>query len=308
MKDLKGKVAVVTGGGGGIGRAMGLRFGQEGMKVVLSDVDEGALDVAVKELTEQSIDATGVAADVSKLESVEALRDKTLATYGAVHVVCNNAGVASGAVGNVWDHEDNDWKFALGVHLFGVIHGIQAFVPTLLAQGGEAHIVNTSSHNGGLYPIPTSPTYAVPKAAIVTLSECLWAQLRTAGSDIGVSVLFPSGYTRGILNTGIWESRNRPPELAPTKPRPEKGSSLPDYVRALESAGQAVVYTPLEEVADQVVQGIWKDQFWIIAASEPTDTSVRNRSESIIARQRPDYLLAGGPHAAAAAARNARTE
>src|SRR2546423_2144460 len=165
MKDLTGKVAVVTGGGGGIGKAMGLRFGQEGMKVVLSDIDQGALDVAVKELISQSVDATGVVADVSKLESVEALRDKTLETYGAVHIGCNNAGVASGAVGNVWDHEDNDWKFALGVHLFGVIHGIQAFVPTLLAQGGEAHIVNTSSHNGGLYPVPPAPTHPVPQGA-----------------------------------------------------------------------------------------------------------------------------------------------
>jgi NAD(P)-dependent dehydrogenase (short-subunit alcohol dehydrogenase family) len=287
---------------------MGVRFGQEGMKVVLSDIDDAALDAAVKELKEQSIDATGVAADVSKRESVEALRDKTLEAYGAVHVLCNNAGVASGAVGNVWDHEDNDWRFALGVHLYGVIHGIQAFVPTLLEQGGEAHIVNTSSHNGGLYPIPTSPTYAVPKAAIVTLSECLWAQLRTAGSDIGVSVLFPSGYTPGILDTGIWRSRNRPPELAPEKPRPDKGSSLPDYVRALEAAGRPVVYTPLEEVADQVVQGIWSDQFWIIAPSDTTDATVRGRADSILARERPDYLLAGGPHAAAAAARNARTK
>jgi NAD(P)-dependent dehydrogenase (short-subunit alcohol dehydrogenase family) len=308
MKDLTGRVAVITGGGGGIGKAMGVRFGQEGMKVVLSDIDEGALDVAVKELKEQSIDATGVPADVSKLESVEALRDRTLESYGAVHVVCNNAGVASGALGNVWDHEDNDWKFALGVHLYGVIHGIQAFVPTLLAQGGEGHVVNTSSHNGGLYPIPTSPTYAVPKAAIVTLSECLWAQLRNAGSQIGVSVLFPSGYTRGILNTGIWETRNRPAELAPQKPRPNKGSSLPDYVRALEAAGQPVVYTPLEEVADQVVQGIWNDQFWMIAAHADTDTKVRERAESIVARKHPDYLLAGGAHAAAAVARNARTE
>src|SRR5690349_11322464 len=119
MKDLAGRVAVITGGGGGIGKAMGARFGQEGMKVVLSDIDEGALDVAVKELKEQSIDVTGVPADVSKLESVEALRDRTLEAYGAVHVVCNNAGVASGAVGNVWDHEDNDWKFALGVHVYG---------------------------------------------------------------------------------------------------------------------------------------------------------------------------------------------
>jgi NAD(P)-dependent dehydrogenase (short-subunit alcohol dehydrogenase family) len=264
--------------------------------------------MAVKELKEQSIDVTGVPADVSRLKSVEALRDKTLEAYGAVHVVCNNAGVASGAVGNVWDHEDNDWTFALGVHLYGVIHGIQAFVPTLLAQGGEGHVVNTSSHNGGLYPIPTSPTYAVPKAAIVTLSECLYAQLRNAGSQIGVSVLFPSGYTRGILNTGIWETRNRPPELAPEKPRPNKGSSLPDYVRALEAAGQPVVYTPLEEVADQVVQGIWNDQFWMIAPHADTDAKVRNRAESIVARQQPDYLLAGDAHAAAAVARNARTE
>ncbi|MEO8697672.1 MAG: SDR family NAD(P)-dependent oxidoreductase, partial [Acidimicrobiales bacterium] len=129
MKDLNGKVAVITGGAGGIGRAMGERFAQEGMKLVLADIHQPTLDTTVEELRGSGIDVIGVVTDVSKLESVEALRDATLERFGAVHVVCNNAGVASGAHGHVWEHEINDWRFAFSVHVYGVINGINAFVP-----------------------------------------------------------------------------------------------------------------------------------------------------------------------------------
>ena len=134
MKELKGKVAVITGGAGGIGKAMGERFLAEGMKVVLSDLKSEQLEGAVNELGGDGREVIGVTADVSSLESVEALRDATLERFGKVHVVCNNAGVASGAHGRLWEHEINDWRFAMSVHVYGVINGINAFVPTLLAQ------------------------------------------------------------------------------------------------------------------------------------------------------------------------------
>src|SRR5947208_13124232 len=170
MQQLRGRVAVVTGGAGGLGRALGQRFAQEGMRVVLADVQTELLETTVSELRDEGLEVSGVPTDVTKYESVEALRDATLATYGAVHVVCNNAGIGAGAEGPIWEHELNDWRWALAVNLWGVIHGINAFVPTILAQGDEGHIVNTSSGNGGVAPLPSTPQYAVTKAGVVTLT------------------------------------------------------------------------------------------------------------------------------------------
>ena len=247
MKDLKGRVAVVTGGAGGIGRAMVERFLDEGMKVVIADIDEQLLDSCVSELQTRG-EVLGVRTDVSRLESVEELRDRTLGAFGGVHVVCNNAGVASGAYGKLWEHEVNDWRFAFSVHVYGVINGIKAFVPAMLAGGEEGHVINTSSHNGGFAPIASSATYATCKSAVVTISECLWGQLREIDSRIGVSVLFPSGKTKGLLDTGIWKTRERPAEYATDKPV-DTGSKMQAWIESMEKAGTPVTFTPLTEVA-----------------------------------------------------------
>ena len=287
MKDLNGKVAVITGGAGGIGRAMGERFAQEGMKLVLADIQEPVLQATVDELRGTGIDVIGVVTDVSKLESVQALRDATLEHFGAVHVVCNNAGVASGAHGHMWEHEINDWRFAFSVHVYGVINGINAFVPTLLEQGGEAHIVNTSSHNGGFSPIASSATYATCKSAVVTLSECLWGQLRAIDSQIGVSVLFPSGKTQGILDTGIWTPRERPAEFPSAQPLDTR-SRMSDWIKTMEAAGTPVVFTPLSEVADTVVDGLYADRFWMVEEGR-FEEMVKTRTDVILRRAAPDY-------------------
>jgi len=287
MRDLEGKVAVITGGAGGIGRAMSERFAQEGMKLVLADVHEPTLESTVGELQAAGADVIGVATDVSKLDSVEALRDATLAQFGAVHVVCNNAGVASGAHGHLWEHEINDWRFAFSVHVYGVINGIKAFVPAMLERGEEGHIVNTSSHNGGFSPIAASPTYATCKSAIVTISECLWGQLQAVGAKIGVSVLFPSGKTQGILDTGIWRPRERPAEFAPEQPL-DLRSRLDDWIKAMEAAGQPVVFTPLSEVADTVVDGLRAARFWMVEEGR-FEEMVKTRTDIILRRAAPDY-------------------
>jgi NAD(P)-dependent dehydrogenase (short-subunit alcohol dehydrogenase family) len=292
MKDLAGKVAVVTGGGGGIGRAIGERFCREGMKLVLADFDEASLDTAVKALARDFPDVVGVPADVSKRASVDSLRDAALARFGAVHVLCNNAGIANTGVGQIWDHEDVDWRWSMDVHVFGVINGCAAFIPSMLDHGEEGHVVNTSSGNGGLIPFPTTPPYAVAKAAVVTYTECLWGQLRALGSRIGVSVLFPTGYTPGLLNTGIWNQRERPPQYATSTPRPER-RGLDEWMKRAEEAGRAVEFTPLEEVADQVLTGIRADQFWMHVPAEATDARLRERVESIVNARPPDYLLTG---------------
>jgi NAD(P)-dependent dehydrogenase (short-subunit alcohol dehydrogenase family) len=290
--QLSGRVAVVTGAAGGIGKAICERFAQEGMKVVAADLNQELLDRAVVELREKSHDVTGVTVDVTTRASLAALRDAAVSAYGAIHVLCNNAGIANTAFGNVWEHESNDWKWSLEVHLFGVINGCATFIPWLLEHGDEAWIVNTVSGNGGVTPIPDSAPYALAKASVVTYTECLWAQLRAAGSRIGVSLLFPSGYTPGLLNTGIWNESERPPEFARSIQRPLR-RGLDPYVERMRSAGQEVRFTPLEEVADQVATGILRDQFWMLAESERTDGLIQARATSMITRSEPKYMFPG---------------
>ena len=283
-------VAVVTGGAGGIGRAMGERFARAGMRVVLADVEEGALDRVVTELRAQSLEATGVVTDVARYESVEALRDSTLELYGGVNLVCNNAGIGAGAEGPLWEHELNDWRWAFGVNVYGVIHGINALVPAMLAGGEEGHVVNTSSGNGGLSPLPGTPQYAVTKAAVVTLTECLYAQLQESGAPVGASVLFPGPH---MLRTGIFTSwRNRPAELAKEKPRTTPYATVEDLEAQMRAAGVEIRYTEPAEVAERVAAAVVAGDFWILPPSPQSDGQIQSRAESMLKRENPTYLRA----------------
>ncbi len=296
MQDLSGKVAVVTGGAGGIGQALGVRFAQAGMKVVLSDVLAGPLDAATADLRARGYDVRGVLTDVTSYESVCALRDAALDTYGAVHVLCNNAGVGSGGLGHIWEHHVVDWRWSVDVMVFGVIHGLNAFVPTMLAQDTEGHIVNTTSSNGGFTPLMTSGAYASCKAAITTITECLWGQLRSTGAKVSASLLFPSTWTPGVLNTGIWKAgANRPSRYArEDDPEPPGGrDALEDYRRIMTAKGLEVQFAPLDEVAELCLRGILADTFWITVPSERQHELLRARVESQINQTPPDYLLAG---------------
>jgi NAD(P)-dependent dehydrogenase (short-subunit alcohol dehydrogenase family) len=288
MKDLHGKVAVVTGGAGGIGRAMGERFCAEGMKVVLADVQPDALDAVVKLMSEDGAEVTGVPTDVTDMSSVEDLRDAALSAYGGIHVVCNNAGIGAGAEGPMWQHDLNDWAWAMAVNVWGVIHGINAFVPAMLDGGDEGHVVNTSSGNGGVSPLATTPQYAVTKGAVVTLTECLYAQLADAGAKVTASVLFPGPH---MLRTGIFESwRTRPERFAKQRPRQTPYTTVEMLEEQMKAAGITPEYTPVEHVAAQVVDAIRAERFWIQPDSERTDESLRARYESMLARTNPDYL------------------
>jgi NAD(P)-dependent dehydrogenase (short-subunit alcohol dehydrogenase family) len=283
-------VAVVTGGAGGIGHAMGERFARAGMRVVLADVEEGALDDAVRALRAQSHEVTGVVTDVARYESVESLRDCTLERYGGVNLVCNNAGIGAGAEGALWEHELNDWRWAFGVNVYGVIHGINAFVPTMVASGEAGHVVNTSSGNGGVAPLPGTPQYAVTKAAVVTLTECLYAQLHASGAPIGASVLFPGPH---MLRTGIFTSwRNRPAELAKEKPRTTPYPTIEDIEAQMRSAGAEIRYTEPADVADQVAAAVVAGDFWILPPSAQSDGQIQARAESMLKRENPTYLRA----------------
>ncbi len=294
MNDLRGKVAVVTGGAGGIGQALGRRFGEEGMKVVLADVLPAPLDEAIRALTDDGIEALGVVTDVTDFSSVELLAKATLEHFGGVHVVCNNAGTGGVSEGYMWEHDLADWRWGIDVNVLGVIHGIKAFVPLLLEQG-DGHVVNTCSGNGGFAPIArgamggaATAVYPMTKAAVLCLTESLYTHLEMTGTRVRAHVLFPGGF----LNTGIWESwRHRPDQYAATQQRRTPDQTLKKVLDRFESAGYHVEFTPLESVADQVVDGIRADSFWMMGPPAPSDQVVTKKAESILSRSDPDYLV-----------------
>ncbi|WP_329465900.1 SDR family NAD(P)-dependent oxidoreductase [Streptomyces sp. NBC_01431] len=288
MELRAGQVAVVTGAASGIGLAMARRFAAEGLKVVLADVEEAALEKAAGELREEGARVLARITDVSERESVTALADAAYQTFGAVHVLCNNAGVGSGAEGRMWEHEVNDWKWAFAVNVWGVFHGIQAFVPRMIEGGEPGRIVNTSSGDGGIAPLPTASVYAVTKSAVVTMTESLYAHLKAEGVPIGASVLFPGPH---MLRTGLWEShRNRPERYAKERPRRTPYRSLGQWESAMKAAGHEIEFTPVESVAAEVVDGIRADRFWMLPASEHSDRQIRARSQSMLDRANPSYL------------------
>ncbi|MGV0904124.1 SDR family NAD(P)-dependent oxidoreductase [Mycobacterium novum] len=294
MMDLQGKVAVVTGGAGGIGRALGRSFGREGMKVVLADVLAEPLEQATRELADEGVEVLAVLTDVTDYASIEALATEALARFGAVHVVCNNAGTGAVSEGYMWEHDLADWRWGIDVNVLGVVHGIKAFVPILLGQG-EGHVINTCSGNGGFAPIargamggPATAVYPMTKAAVLCLTESLHTHLEMTGTRVRAHVLFPGGF----LNTGIWESwRHRPQRYAATQQRRTQQATLAGVVARFEAAGAHVEFTPLDAVADQVLDGIRDDRFWMIGPPGSADQVVSSKAASILARGEPDYLV-----------------
>jgi NAD(P)-dependent dehydrogenase (short-subunit alcohol dehydrogenase family) len=287
METFAGRVAVITGGGGGVGAALADRLGCEGMKIVLADVLPGPLDDAVARLRDAGHDVTGVPTDVTDLDSVQRLADTAYDTHGAVHLLCNNAGVGAGAQGHVWEHTANDWSWGLAVNLWGVIHGINAFVPRMLAGGDEGHVMNTSSGNGGIAPLPNTAIYATTKAAVTTLSEVLYGQLRAVGSRIGVSVLFPGPK---VLKTGLLTSAQHRPARWANEGAVPPAMTLEAVEARLRAAGVEPDYTPVEDVAEEAFAGIRANRFWILPASERTDATIRSRLTSMLERSAPTYM------------------
>ncbi|MGW4906487.1 SDR family NAD(P)-dependent oxidoreductase [Streptomyces sp. NPDC004270] len=288
MELRAGQVAVVTGAASGIGLAMARRFAAEGLKVVLADVEPAALEKAAADLRAAGADVHTRVVDVGVREQVLELAESAYDTYGAVHVLCNNAGVGSGAEGRMWEHEPNDWKWAFEVNVWGVFHGVQAFLPRMIKSGQPGHVVNTSSGDGGIAPLPTASVYAVTKAAVVTLTESLYAHLRAEHARVGASVLFPGPH---MLRTGLWEShRNRPERYAKERPRRTPYRSLDQWEAAMRAAGKEVAFTPVEEVAEFVVAGIRADRFWLLPESGHSDAQIRARARSMLDRANPSYL------------------
>jgi NAD(P)-dependent dehydrogenase (short-subunit alcohol dehydrogenase family) len=271
VHDLERKVAVVTGGAGGIGKALAERFAAERMRLVVADVEKGALDATVAELVAGGAEAIGVVTDVTSPASVEALADEAYGAYGAVHVLCNNAGVGPPG-GLVWETTPNDWAWTFGVNVFGVAHGIQAFVPRMLAGGEEGVVINTSSPDGPIAPMPQASVYAATKCAVTCVTECLAAQLAAESSVVTAAVFYPSG--RGLLDTGLWTSdRNRPTHLARERPRETPAMTVAD----LQAKGVPV--QPLDELADLVVDGIRDRRFVMVLDGDRHAAELRRRAE-----------------------------
>jgi len=287
MKDLAGKVAVITGAGSGFGREFARIGAGEGMRLVLADVQPDALDAAVAEVRAAGAEALGVRTDVSKPADVERLAASATGKFGAVHLLFNNAGVAGGG-GYVWETSVKDWQWLLGVNVLGVVNGIRSFLPLMLKQDCECHVVNTASA-AGLVSAPLMSAYNVSKHGVVTLSETLFHDLRLANAKIGVSVLCPA-----FVPTGIRASeRNRPPELS------EDAAPTPSQIAARERSEKAVASGRLTaaEVARLTFDAVREDRFYVITHPKIL-ASVELRLQDVLARRNPSDPYTFKPDAA----------
>jgi len=277
MKEFKNKVAVITGAASGIGRAIADRCAREGMKVVLADVEEPALISAATEMKAAGAAVLSVVTDVSKAGEVEALARKTLDEFGAVHLLCNNAGVGAGTT--VWQSTLRDWEWVLGANLWGVIHGVRFFVPIMLEQDTDGHVVNTASI-AGLISGSALGIYKVTKHGVVSLSETLSCELAELGAKVKVSVLCP-----GFVKTRIMDSaRNRPAEL---QNPPEQEVWTPEMEARAEAMRQAVLRgIPATQVADAVFDAIREERFYIHTHPE-LKAWVQMRMDAILQERNP---------------------
>ncbi len=289
MRELRDRVAVVTGGASGVGKALAKAFLSEGMKVVIADVEEPALKAAAEELGSLGPLTTQVT-DVRRFEALEALAHHTYSTFGACHLLCNNAGVSVAQL-NVWETTPNDWTWVHGVNVHGVMHGVQAFVPRMIAAGEPGLVMNTSSGDGGVAPLAGQSVYASSKAAISILTECLDAQL-AAETKLRAAIFYPSG---GMLATGIWTTkRNRPQELAREKPVPEGSeTTFDDFMKGMKAAGIELPVQDLDELAQFAVAGIKNGDFVIMIGREGMEQQLVDRAKKLAAGENPTGVIPG---------------
>ncbi len=272
MQTLKGKVVAVTGAASGLGRSMALAFAAEGMEVALADLDEVNLSSVHDEVLAKGVRAIMLRMDVSQAGQVETFRDQTLARLGGVHVVCNNAGVS--ALGAAWEVSVADWQWILGVNLWGVIHGVRAFTPHLIAQN-EGHVVNTASVSGLISP-PGGSAYNVTKHAVVTLSESLHHELRERNSRVGVSVLCPA-----YVPTRISDSERSRPQGSVSEKSKQTLAREAMLKKAVASGKISA-----DQVAQAVVAAVKEERFYILTHPR-IKGAIQARMEDILQERAP---------------------
>ena len=278
MKDLAGKVAVITGGAGGIGKALAEELVAEGVKVVIADVRADLLDATVAELTERGGEAIGVVTDVTDVESMRALADATWAAFGGCHLLFNNAGVGAPSA-KPWESPPNDWRWVFNVNLHGVANGVHAFVPRMIEAGEEGYVVNTSSSNGGLSHMPSAAVYAASKAAVSSFTETLQNQFLADELKLRASVFYPSG---GMLRTNLWVSDQvRPAELAREVPRLTPAITVEILEEQARQKGYELPWQDLNELARVVIQGIRDERFVIMIGADAVGPQLAARAEAL---------------------------
>jgi NAD(P)-dependent dehydrogenase (short-subunit alcohol dehydrogenase family) len=260
MKDVKGRVAVVTGAASGIGLAMCERFAQAGMKLVMADLKDSALEKEAARLA-AGTEVLAQATDVSSWDQVQALAAAAKKKFGGAHVVCNNAGVRS--MGRIWETPIEDWRWVLSIDLWGVIHGIKAFAPDMIARGEPGHFVNTSSVAGLLAMGPGNAPYNVSKFGVVAISEVLHQEFQDVKAPIGVSVLCP-----GVIPTNLRQNSNR---MAPS------GNEVATRGPAPHQRPK-----PASEVAELVLNGILNDRFWLLTHPADYRPYIEQRCRGIV--------------------------
>lgn len=253
MKSFQDRVAVITGGASGLGRALANRFAAAEMKLVLADIDETALEAAASELRAGGARIVTRRTDVSSAVDVEQLARTALDAFGAVHIVCNNAGVAP--MGLAWESTEADWRWVLGVNVWGVIHGVRAFTPLLLRQDDEGHIVNTASVAGLISP-PGMAAYSVSKHAVVAFSEALHHDLAARTPKVKCSVLCPAYFPSGIADS----ERSRPAELASTTEKSDEQHALQANLKKAVESGRLTA----ADIANTVFEAVRDERFYVL--------------------------------------------
>jgi NAD(P)-dependent dehydrogenase (short-subunit alcohol dehydrogenase family) len=270
VEEFAGKTAVVTGAGSGMGKAFALRWGAEGMNVVIGDIQQDALDATVAELAAAGVPVLGLRTDVSRLSDIEALADAAEDRFGKIHLVNNNAGVEGYLDGPIWEATSKDWDWTLSVNLMSVIYGVQTFVPRMLAHGEPGHVVNTCSMTS---VIAAGNMYGICKHAILALTEVLAADLTRAGANIGATGLCP-----GIIATNLFHgSRNRPAALTNEGGMSSSGAQLRESMHATLSKGM-----PPSEVADKLVTAVRENALYLLTDHE-WDSRIEDRHSAIMA-------------------------
>ena len=286
MKDFAGRVAVVTGAASGIGLAFAHQFADEGMNLVLADIESEPLAMAEAALKAKGARTVAVRTNVMHAEEIERLADAAFAAFGNVHVLCNNAGVTGGygLGGAAWEIPAEEWDWVLNVNLMGVLHGVRAFVPRMLANGEEGHVVNTASGAGLL---TAANPYGVSKHGVVCLTEGIYKDFKTRGTKLSATVVCP-----GWVNTSIMDAeRNRPAEFGPAMDR----SRLPQDQQQFMAAVKAFVkdgYSPAD-VALQVFEAIRDDRFYVIPAQPEIVALIHLRLEDIRLQRNPTIMPIG---------------